>query len=154
MGSDVSTDAWVADRIAIADLMARYARMVDSRLWHLHDQVFTGDAHADYVSTGGPAGPAVDVMVWLDRALTPWPINLHLIANLVVDFDDADHARSHCYFYAPMGRPEADGQFFVTNGGAYEDRLVRTADGWRIAERVCRMTVMDGRLPEGYEIPQ
>ncbi len=154
MGSDVSTDTWVADRIAIADLMARYARMVDSRLWHLHDQVFTADAHTDYVSTGGPSGPAVEVMAWLDRALTPWPINLHLVTNLVVEFEDVDHARAHCYFYAPMGRPDGDGQFVITNGGSYEDRLVRTGDGWRIAERTCRMTVMDGRLPEGYEIPE
>jgi 3-phenylpropionate/cinnamic acid dioxygenase small subunit len=152
--TDVNTDTYVADRIAIADLMARYARMVDSRLWHLHDQVFSHDAHTDYVSTGGPAGPATEVMAWLDRALTPWPINLHLITNLVVEFEDADHATSHCYFYAPMGRPDGDHQFFITNGGSYEDRLVRTADGWRIAERICRMTMMDGRLPEGYEIPE
>jgi len=154
MDRDSSTDTYVADRIAIADLMARYARMVDGRQWHLHDQVFTTDARTDYVSTGGPAGPATEVMAWLDRALTPWPINLHLIANLVVEFDDDDHARSHCYFYAPMGRPEGAGQFFITNGGSYEDRLERTADGWRIAERTCRMTMMDGTLPEGYEIPE
>jgi 3-phenylpropionate/cinnamic acid dioxygenase small subunit len=154
MGVDASTSTYVADRIAIADLMARYATMVDTRAWHLHDQVFTADAHTDYVSTGGPAGPATEVMAWLDRALSGWPINLHVIANLVVDFDDEDHARAHCYFYAPMGRPEGGGQFVITNGGSYEDRLVRTTDGWRIAERRCVMTLMDGTLPEGYEIPQ
>ena len=154
MTIDTTTSTYVADRIAIADLMARYATMVDTRAWHLHPEVFTPDARADYASTGGPVGPANEVMAWLDRALAPWPINLHLIANLAVEFDDGDHARSHCYFYAPMGRPEGTGQFIITNAGSYEDRLVRTPGGWRIAERRCLMTMMDGALPEGYEIPQ
>ena len=32
-----------------------------------------------------------------------------------------------------------------------EDVLVRTSTGWRIQQRVCRQTVMQGELPEGYE---
>jgi hypothetical protein len=153
MGAHADPSAHVADRIAIGDLMARYATMVDTRAWHLLSEVFVAGAHADYTSTGGPAGPCEEVMAWLDRALAPWPINLHLITNLVVTFDDADHAGATSSFYAPMGRPQGEGQFFVTNGGYYEDRLERTADGWRIAARVCRMTMMDGTLPEGYVIP-
>ena len=39
------------------------------------------------------------------------------------------------------------------NSGRYLDRFVRTADGWRIVERICEQNIFDGALPEGYEIP-
>ena len=53
-----------------------------------------------------------------------------------------------------MGRNVSeDAQFVITNSGRYLDELVRTADGWRIVARVCEQTIMQGSLPEGYEIP-
>ena len=52
-----------------------------------------------------------------------------------------------------MGREGEDGQYIITNAGRYLDKLVRTADGWRIVERVCDQTIMQGALPEGYRIP-
>ena len=49
----------------------------------------------------------------------------------------------------------ADGsQEVITNAGYYFDRLVRTAAGWRIVERVCTQTVQMGQLPPGYVIPE
>ena len=54
-----------------------------------------------------------------------------------------------------MGRKQPDGsQEVITNAGYYLDSLVRTAGGWRIAERVCHQTVMIGQLPSGYAIPE
>ena len=54
-----------------------------------------------------------------------------------------------------MGRQQPDGsQEVITNAGYYLDTLVRTAGGWRIAERVCQQTVMIGQLPTGYAIPE
>ena len=58
--SDASL-AEVADRLAINELMYRYARMVDFRKWELFDQVFTADATCDYTSTGGIKGSAREV---------------------------------------------------------------------------------------------
>ena len=75
----------ISDRLEIQDLMHRYARMVDFREWDLMDRVFAPDARIDYRSTGGQEGPYREVLAWLDRALAPWPINLHHITNLVVD---------------------------------------------------------------------
>ena len=76
-----------------------------------------------------------------------------IITNLVIEVD-GDTARSRCYFHAPMGRNAPDGgQYIITNAGRYLDKLVRTADGWRIVERFCDQTIMQGNLPEGYEIP-
>jgi hypothetical protein len=42
----------------------------------------------------------------------------------------------------------------IAKAGCYEDRLVRTSRGSRIAERVCKQTVQLGSLPTGYAIPR
>jgi len=143
----------VRDRFEIEALMNRYAEMVDRREWKEMDRIFALEATIDYTSTGGVAGPFRETLAWLDRALESWPINLHIITNLIIEFD-GDTAHSRCYFHAPMGRAgELGQQLIITNAGRYVDRLVRTSDGWRIVERVCEQTIMQGSLPEGYEIP-
>ena len=143
----------IEDRIEIQELMNRYARMVDERDWAEMDRVFAPDATIDYRSTGGIAGPYRETLEWLDRALEPWPLNLHFITNLTIDLE-ADRARSRCYFHAPMGRAESDGtQLVITNAGRYDDELVRGPEGWRISARHCEQTIMIGSLPDGYRIP-
>lgn len=144
----------VRDRLEITDLMHRYAQMVDFREWDRMDSVFAPGATIDYTSTGGKSGPYRDILGWLDRALEPWPINLHFITNLTVEIG-GDRARSRCYFNAPMGRVKDDGsQLVITNAGYYADDLVRTEAGWRIARRHCEQTLMIGQLPDGYVIPE
>ena len=144
----------VHDRLEIADLMHRYAQMVDFREWDSMDSVFAPGASIDYTSTGGKSGPYREILGWLDRALEPWPINLHYITNLTVELD-GDRARSRCYFNAPMGRVGDDGaQLVITNAGYYADDLVRTEAGWRITQRHCEQTLMIGQLPDGYVIPE
>lgn len=143
----------IEDKLAIHELLNRYATMVDQRKWELMDDVFAPGATLDYRSTGGQAGPYRETLEWLDRALEPWPLNLHFISNVSVELE-GDTASSRCYFHAPMGRVEGDGhQLVITNAGYYDDDLVRSPDGWRIAKRHCEQTMMVGELPDGYEIP-
>lgn len=142
------------DRAEIHDLLSRYAQMVDFREWQRMDEVFAPDATIDYASTGGVSGPYRETLEWLDRALEPWPINLHFITNVTIELD-GDRGSSRCYFHAPMGRvEESGGQLVITNAGYYDDALVRTEAGWRIAARHCEQTMMIGSLPQGYEIPR
>ena len=144
----------IRDRIEIEELMYRYAEMVDQRDWKQMDRVFALEATIDYTSTGGRVGPFRETLAWLDRALESWPINLHVVTNLIIELD-GDTARTRCYFHAPMARETEEGpQYVITNAGRYEDRLVRTNTGWRIVERVCFQTLMQGALPEGYRIPE
>ena len=149
--------SYESDFRQIEQVLYTYAWMVDKREWKLIDQVFTPEATIDYSSTGGPERlPHREALEWLDTALAPWPINLHHITNIMPQIE-GDRARCRCYFQAPMGRPKAGGGFFaqdiVTNAGFYHDTLVRTSRGWRIAERVCDMTVLIGTLPSDYTIP-
>jgi len=138
---------------AIEQVLYAYAWMVDRREWTLMDSVFAPDATIDYTSTGGRRGPYRETLEWLDRALAPWPINLHHITNIALTIEGTT-ARARCYFTAPMGRARQDGtQEVITNAGFYFDSLVKLPAGWRIRERVCEQTVRFGQLPEGYVIP-
>jgi 3-phenylpropionate/cinnamic acid dioxygenase small subunit len=145
----------VDDRREIEECLYRYAWMVDQRQWELMDTVFTTDGTIDYTSTGGKRGAYRPTLEWLNRALAPWPINLHMISNISIELTTPDSARSRCYFYAPMGRARADGtQEIISNAGYYLDSFARTGAGWRIRERVCTQTIMIGQLPPGYVIPE
>ncbi len=144
----------LADRIAIGELLARYADMVDRRDWPKMNRIFALEATIDFRPSGGPFGPFREMLAWLDRALDTWPKNLHLITNVLVEID-GDHATSRCYFHVPIGREVHDGQqYTVTDSGRFIDRLIRTPGGWRIVERVCEQVVREGRLPPGYSIPR
>lgn len=144
----------IQDRNEITDLMHLYAEMVDRREWKMMDRIFALEATIDYTSTGGHSGPFRETLAWLDRALESWPVNLHIVTNLLIEID-GDKASARCYFHAPMGRNAPDGsQFIITNAGRYLDRLIRTNAGWRILSRHCQQTIMQGSLPEGYSIPE
>jgi len=144
----------LADRQAIADLLVRYADMVDRRDWPKMDSIFALEATIDFRPSGGPNGPFRGMLAWLDRALDSWPNALHMITNVAIELD-GDRATARCYYHLPIGREEQQGaQVTVTSSGRFTDRLIRTADGWRIVARVAEQVVREGRLPEGFNLPR
>ena len=144
----------ISDRIEIQDLMVRYARAIDTQDFGLLDTCFTPDAHVDYVSSGGTKGTYPEVRAWLEKALAPFPAMMHMVANNQVELN-GDQASSRTYVINPMGFPNPDGGLHVfTVAAHYVDKLVRTPDGWRIAERIEETVLMDGTLPEALQIPQ
>jgi hypothetical protein len=62
-------DIALADRVAMDDLLTRYATAIDSRDWDLLDTVFTDDAQLDYRSAGGIEGSYPEVRRWLAEVL-------------------------------------------------------------------------------------
>lgn len=125
------------DRVDIAELLDRYAAAIDAKDWGALDGVFTPDAHLDYTSPGGPAGPYPEVRAWLATVLAPVPLLQHYVSGAIVTLDpgDPDRARSICNLFNPMGSPAEGGVFIRLVGGRYHDRLARTPDGWRITDR-------------------
>ena len=117
----------LTDRVAIRDLLTRYATAVDRRDWDLYRSVFTTDAEIDYTSAGGIAGTVDEVVAFLDEVLSGFEMTQHLVANLEVEVD-GDTARVTAMFNNPMRLPGGDTWF---TGGWYHHDLVRTADGWR-----------------------
>ena len=145
--------AELLDRLAINDLLVRYAWAIDTKDWDALDGVFTPDAHIDYTATGGIAGSLAEIKPWLAESLAAFPATQHLLANSQVTITGAT-ATARTAVYNPMGAATREGplHFFVM-GGIYADRLVRTPAGWRIAERVEHFVWMDGKLPRELYVP-
>ena len=130
------------DRFEIDELLTRYATAIDDKTFDLLDTVFTPDARVDYVSAGGIAGDYTTVKAWLAEILPTFPSYQHIVGNRRITLD-GDAATSIASFHNPMVL--ADGTMFFC-GGEYHDRLVRTADGWRIAERVEKTAYSTGLI--------
>jgi 3-phenylpropionate/cinnamic acid dioxygenase small subunit len=126
----------IADRMEIEDLLTRYCTAVDTRDWDLYRTVFTADAFIDYTSSGGIRGGLDEVAKWMAEVLSIFSMSQHLVTNRDIRIE-GDAATSRSYFYNPMAVTKRDGSQELTFvGGYYRDRLSRTADGWRIAERI------------------
>lgn len=118
----------VSDKLEIAELLARYARAVDSKDWDLWRSVFTPEARVDYSSAGAAVGPRDEVAHWLEQALSAVPMTQHFISNIEIDLD-GDRATVRAMFYNPMQLPGMADLSYC--GGYYHHDVVRTAEGWK-----------------------
>lgn len=121
----------LADRLEIEDLLHAYVEALDTRDWDAFRRLFTDDALVDYTSSGGPRGTVEDVVGWIDAGLANFDLTQHMITNHRIELA-GDHATVRSALINPMTR----GDDVLVVGGRYEDRMRRTPDGWRFAERV------------------
>ncbi len=143
----------LSDRAEIQDLLIRYTRAIDTQDFALLDSCFLPDAHVDYVSSGGVAGPYPEVRAWLEKALSPFSHMMHFIGNTTLELD-GDRASARTYVVNPMGFTNPDQSLHVfTVYAHYVDELVRTPDGWRIAKRIEEQQLLEGTLPAALQIP-
>ncbi|MCU1392276.1 MAG: dehydratase [Ilumatobacteraceae bacterium] len=123
----------ISDRLEIAELLARYARGLDTKDWDLWRSVFLEDAYIDYKSAGGIDGHRNDIGAWLEKTFEMFPMSQHAISNIECDID-GDTAKVRALFHNPMQFPGHPAPSFC--GGFYHHRMVRTADGWKSAELI------------------
>ena len=71
------------DEAAIAALLYRYARAVDTKDWELYRSVFTEDAVIDYSSAGIPAGSRDEIAEFLKSSSARKYIALCRVADLI-----------------------------------------------------------------------
>lgn len=130
------------DRAAITDVQVQYAMALDARDWESLRRCFTPDAVAAYGDLGTFEG--YDAIEALCRtALSPLTRSQHLLGNHVAVVD-GDGATAQCYFQAQHVKTGTDGGDNYLIAGRYEDRLVRTPDGWRISHRLLETWWTDG----------
>jgi hypothetical protein len=129
------SDREIADRLAIQDLIARYAVIIDSRDFDALDALFTPDARIDFTTFNGPVGSLTEIKAFLAASLPLFTRSQHMMGLPLIDLDeDAAHARTSCN--NPMISTRSDGTTSVWLIGLwYEDDLVRTAEGWRFSVR-------------------
>ena len=121
-------------------LIKRYVNLNDAQDWAAVAALYTGDARF-----ARPSQPGVFVegreAIYASFLARPARAQRHVIANVVVEVEDADHARAFSVIVLYMGDSADDGGLPVQDPksplvGTYTDRLVRTRDGWRFVERV------------------
>jgi hypothetical protein len=130
------TPRQIGDHVEITQVLARYASAIDRRDFDLLREVFTPDASIDYAVEGGTKLSLPEMIEWLRGALRMFRVTQHALAMPIIDLD-GDSARSVTYVTATHVQSPLDGSgdVYAVLHGAYTDRLVRTAAGWRIAER-------------------
>jgi len=122
----------IADRLAIAETLARYCRGIDRCDAALLAEIFTPDARIDYGD--GTKTPA-ETIPGLMAGLGAMRLTQHNIANTVMQITGATaKAETHCVALHLIPSPEGEVELVV--GGRYLDTLAKTAGQWRIAERL------------------
>lgn len=130
------------DKQEITELCYRYGLALDTRDWIALAGVFTPDASAFYMDKP-PCHGYQAIEETCRASLAPMSATQHLIGNVVVRLD-GDQAESTCYLQAQHVRAgTAGGDNFII-AGRYDDKLVRTAGGWRIRERRLAVTWTEG----------
>lgn len=122
------------------DVTIAYSWALDTKDWDALDDVFTPDVTAELV---GPLEGVEAIKARVRTALEPLDDSQHLVATHQVHVA-GDRATCRCYLQAQHVRHDADGGPTFMFGGRYEDELVRTAAGWRIARRVLVRMWTDG----------
>ncbi|MGB9226328.1 nuclear transport factor 2 family protein [Mycobacterium sp.] len=119
------------DRQDIADVLVRYATGIDRRDWPLFRTVFTDDCELDYGVIGTWKG--VDAVTdFMEKTHELAGHTLHRLSNQVIEVDgDKAVARTYVDALIMVGDEGAG----VNGVGFYDDEIVRTPDGWRIARR-------------------
>ncbi|SNS08348.1 SnoaL-like domain-containing protein [Sphingomonas laterariae] len=121
------------DERAIYRQLCRFAEAMDRREWQWLDDVLMDDAQADY-GIGRRFGRA-SIVAEMRSFLDDCGPTQHLLANVIIDVA-GDSATSSAYVAdMHVGLGDRSHLTFRTLGD-YHDHWVRTADGWRIAERI------------------
>jgi 3-phenylpropionate/cinnamic acid dioxygenase small subunit len=120
-----------AVRQDVAELLVRYATAIDRRDWALFRTCFTADCHADYGDIGVWDG--VDAITeFMEKSHAALGHTLHRITNQAVTREaSALCARS----YVDLVAMTADGRSGMNAIGYYDDELVASDRGWKIARR-------------------
>lgn len=119
------------DRQDISDVLLRYATGIDRRDWPLFRTAFTDDCQLDYGEIGTWNG--VDAVTdFMDTAHAAAGHTMHRLTNQVITVD-GDRAKARTYVDGLI--LSADGHSGVNAVGFYDDDIVRTDAGWRIARR-------------------
>lgn len=126
----------ISDRMEIEDLIVEYAHIIDQQEFTRLREIFVEDALIDYSVMGGPRGSREEIIKFLSESLVFFKNTQHMISNYRIRVT-GDHATGRIMCFNPMelNLPEQGNPVFFI-GLWYEDKYLRTPEGWRISERV------------------
>lgn len=118
----------------IARLITRFALLNDAGDWAAVAEMFTADGRFVRPAGGDPVLGREAIRASFESR--PPRKSCHLITNIVVDVTSPESADARCtllLYTAPAGEAAAVGPALI---GGFRDKLIKTGDGWRFAERV------------------
>lgn len=122
----------------IARLKYRYLRCLDTKQWDDFAACFTEDATADY--NGLVFDDPVRLVDYMRTNMGTGVLTMHQAHHpeIHLDMQTPDRASATWYLHDKV---IVDAARFMLEGGAiYDDRYVRTPDGWRISRTGYRRT--------------
>ena len=129
------------DHQAIVDVTLAYAWALDSGDWDALDEVFAEDATALLLNQHSEGRTAI--VLRIRTSLAPFDSTQHIVTNHQVSIT-GDSAFCRSYLQAQHVRKGASGGDTFIIAGRYEDDLVRSDAGWRIAHRTLIEMWRDG----------
>ena len=137
------------DERAIEQLYIRYCEIVDTKRFDELHEVFTAGATGDYTQALGPGVISPDrasLIASMHANLGPdsncGPTH-HNVGNFRITVE-GDTATAKVHYYAEhLGQGDYPGAQY-SMWGQYDDELVRTRDGWRVAKRVYTCAIKRG----------
>lgn len=128
---DLARVTSLADKQAIASVLAVHSRGVDRADANLLGSAYHPDATVDY---GFFAGPASEMVAMLATAQKGQPVTLHRTSNMWIK-TDRDRATSESYVVAYMEHVDGTSATQRLVGGRYLDRHQRRDGEWRLMHR-------------------
>jgi len=119
-------------RAEIAELLARYAFLLDDHRFEAVGELFVPDAR---FGSPGSTHLGREAIVANYRALAEvYPVTLHEARGFVLEFRDDEHARGEVLGFSE----QASGRHTVVTSFRYDDEYVRLDGRWRFASRQVR----------------
>jgi 3-phenylpropionate/cinnamic acid dioxygenase small subunit len=128
----IETGLSAQDERSIGAVLIAYASAIDSRDWALFRNCFTADCQADYGEFGSWQNIA-DLTDYMREAHARLGPTLHRISNIKLT-NAQSGANATSYVDALLSPQNKQGSMH-RGIGRYDDFLVRTGDGWKIARR-------------------
>ena len=125
---------------ACTKLINRYTLLNDAADWDAVAALYTEDGQMARPSA--PDKPVIGRETILAGFKNrPARAARHIVTNIVVDVESETEARAQSIIVLYQGNDNPDGGLPIRDPkgplvGTYTDRLVKTAEGWRFAERV------------------
>jgi 3-phenylpropionate/cinnamic acid dioxygenase small subunit len=131
----------------VTDVLIRYATGIDRRDWELFRTCFTEDCDVEYPDIGRWYS-AEEITEWMRNVHEPCGHTLHRITNQVVTKREAGVA-ARSYVDSIVMFPDNEAGTRAT--GYYDDELVHTEGGWKIARRRFTLVLLQ-LFPEGTNL--
>jgi len=147
----------ISDRMFIEDLVIEEAAAIDERDWDCWEAVYTRDAKIDWSGNGGAKGDPKAVRAWASSVLSeenfPYPQYQHYCTNFRIRVNGDAATCRHLQIIPISVVSPGGGRQIAFSGIWFDDELVRTAEGWKIAARK-ETRAWQHNFPSTFEVPK